>query len=94
MLLNLYSAVFRVPFVLKRICACAFISLPCKIILRVPVTTQNVFKFGFKVSETAVALEIIGLKWFQKFCLPFKGEELEEVAFCSAWPQRLLLVLL
>lgn len=81
MLLNLYSAMFRVPFVLKRICAYAFISLPCKIILRVPVTTQNVFKFGFKVSETAVALEIIGLKWFQNFCLPFKGEELEEVAF-------------
>lgn len=62
MLLNLYSAMFRVPFVLKRICACAFISLPCKIILRVPVTTQNVFKFGFKVSETALALEILGLE--------------------------------
>lgn len=55
MLLNLYSAMFRVPFVLKRICAYAFISLPCKIILRVPVTTQNVFKFGFKVSKTALA---------------------------------------
>lgn len=93
MLLNLYSAMFRVPFVLKRICAYAFISLPCKIILGVPVTTQNAFKFGFKVSETAVALEILGLKWFQKFCLPFKGEELEEVFFHLAWPQRLLLVL-
>lgn len=39
------------------------------------------------------ALEILGLKWFQKFCLPFKGEELEEVIFCSVWPQWLLLVL-
>lgn len=93
MLLNLYSAMFRVPFVLKRICAYAFISLPCKIILRVPVTTQNVFKFVFKVSETAVALEILGLKWLQKFCLPFKCEELEEVIFRSARPRRLLLVL-
>lgn len=93
MLLNLYSAMFRVPFVLKRICAYAFISLPCKIILRVPVTTQNVFKFGFKVSETAVTLEILGLKWFQKLRLPFKGEGLEEVTFRSTWPRRLLLVL-
>lgn len=92
MLLNLYSAMFRVPFVLKRICAYAFISLPCKIILRVPVTTQNIFKFGFKVSKTAVVLEILRLKWFQKFCLPFKGEELEEVIFHSAQPQRLLLL--
>ena len=90
MLLNLYSAMFRVPFVLKRICAYAFISLPCEIILRVPIMTQNVFKFGFKVSRTAVVLEVLQLKWFQKFCLPFKGEELEEVIFRSAQPQRLL----
>lgn len=87
MLLNLYSAMFRVPFVLKRICAYAFISLPCKIILKVPVTTQNIFQFGFKVSKSAVVLEILRLKWFQKFCLPFEGEELEEVIFRSAQPQ-------
>jgi len=46
--------------------------------------TQNVFKFGFKVSKTAAALEILQLKWFQKFCLPCKGEELEEVISRSA----------
>lgn len=92
MLLNLYSAMFRVPFVLKRICAYAFISLPCEIILKVPVTTRTVLKFGFKVSKTAAFLEFLRLKWFQKFCLPFKGEELEQVIFCSAGPQRLLLL--
>lgn len=31
------------------------------------------------MSETALAVEVLGLKWFQKFCLPFKGEGLEEV---------------
>lgn len=58
MLLNLYSAMFRVPFMLKRICMYAFILLPCEIILRVPVMTQNVSKFRFQVSKTAVVLDL------------------------------------
>lgn len=81
MLLNLYSAMFRLTVLLKRICAYAFISLPCEIILKVPVTTQSGFKFGFKASKAAAFLEILRLKWFQKFCLPFKGEELERGYF-------------
>lgn len=57
-----------------------------KTIRRVPVTTRRVFQFGFKASKTAIVLEILGLKWFQRFCFPHEGEELEEVIFRSSQP--------
>lgn len=51
MLLNLYSAVFRVTLVLKRVRAYTFISLLREIGPQVPVRAQNFFKFWFEETK-------------------------------------------
>lgn len=51
MLLNLYSAVFRVTLVLKRVGAYTFISLLHEIGPQVPVRAQNFFKFCFEENK-------------------------------------------
>lgn len=66
MLLNLSSAMFCGTFLLKRVCAHAFISL----LREIPVTALNFLRFRFEVSRNAALVEVVELSGFRRAVCP------------------------